>query len=85
PVAWAFVESIRATLAGDLLQLQRFYRTDFAGSRASWRLTLLPVDEQMSAYVQSIRLSGSAQRIERVETLETGGDSSVMIITESGH
>ena len=33
PVIWAFVESIRATLAGDLKSLNRFYKVSLQGAR----------------------------------------------------
>src|SRR6185369_2948809 len=36
PVIWAFVESIRSTLAGDLATLNRFYRTSLEGSDDKW-------------------------------------------------
>jgi hypothetical protein len=84
PVAWAFVESIRATLSGDLLLLQRFYRTRLEGDRSAWQLILEPLDGQMLSYVQSIRISGHGNQIDRIETLEAGGDRSVMNITGSG-
>ena len=38
PVLWAFVESIRSTLAGDLQSLNRFYRVELDGSERDWRL-----------------------------------------------
>ncbi len=84
PVAWAFVESIRATLSGDLALLQRFYRARFDGDNAAWHLILEPLDGEITAYVQSITIDGSDNRIDRVELREAGGDRSVMIITGSG-
>ena len=81
PVAWAFVESIRATLAGDMALLQRFYRTALQGSKEAWWLTLEPQDAQMAGYVQSITISGSDNRVNSLEILETNGDKSVMTIT----
>lgn len=82
PVAWAFVESIRATLAGDMALLQRFYRTVLQGSKQAWWLTLEPQDAQTAGYVQLITISGSDNRVNKVEILEANGDKSVMTITE---
>jgi hypothetical protein len=80
PVAWAFVESIRATLSGDLALLQRFYRARFDGDHAAWRLILEPLDSEITAYVQSITIDGSDNHIDRIELREAGGDRSVMVI-----
>ncbi|HVS26598.1 MAG TPA: LolA-related protein [Burkholderiales bacterium] len=83
PIAWAFVESIRATLAGDLALLQRFYRIALEGGRQEWRLTLEPLDAQMARYVQTIKIGGAENCIQSVEILETGGDRSVMAISRN--
>lgn len=82
PVIWAFVESIRATLAGDLAGLTRFYKVSLEGSPAGWRLLLLPSDPAMQKVVSEIRISGAKNRVAAVEIIETGGDKSVMTITE---
>lgn len=82
PVIWAFVESIRATLAGDRKALQRFYRTDLRGTREQWTLNLDPLDAQMAEQVSTIQLSGSGNRVSEVIVYEPGGDKSVMEIAE---
>ncbi len=84
PVVWAFVESIRSTLAGDYQTLNRFYRASVAGSEEQWRLSLKPVDPKMQSVVQEIRIGGSHNRLRTIEILETQGDRSVMTITEDG-
>lgn len=77
---WAFVESIRATLAGDLKTLQRFYEVRLDGTPARWVLTLTPSDDTMRRTLQSMRIEGAANRMLVVDVLETGGDRSVMQI-----
>ena len=47
PVVWAFVESIRSTLAGDLALLKRFYEIALDGDEGKWRLVLKPSDPKM--------------------------------------
>jgi hypothetical protein len=42
PSIQPFVESIRATLAGDRGALERVFHVDFAGSVERWSLTLFP-------------------------------------------
>jgi outer membrane lipoprotein-sorting protein len=78
----ALVESIRATRAGDLAALQRYYSVQVEGSREQWILTLKPLDAQVADYVSLITLSGSGPRIARIAIDEAGGDRSVMEIGE---
>ena len=82
PVIWAFIESIRSTLAGDLPTLQRFYRTSLEGSEAGWRLSLKPADAKMQTVVKEILIGGSANRVRTIEIIEAEGDRSLMTITE---
>lgn len=81
PVAWAFVESIRSTLAGDLATLGKFYEVRLDGGERRWRLTLKPSDPRMQEVVSEIRIGGSGNGITSMEVIETGGDRSVMTIT----
>ena len=84
PVIWAFVESIRSTLAGDLSTLARFYQASLGGSERRWQLTLKPIDPRMQDVVSEIRISGDRGMINAIEMIETGGDRSVMTITRDG-
>ena len=84
PALGALVESVRATLAGDGAQLERHYRVKLSGARDAWQLRLLPREAQLRAYVESIALSGAGPRVQRIEVLESGGDSSVMTILHDG-
>ena len=81
PVIWAFVESIRSTLAGDLPTLSRFYQVGLDGGERRWRLTLKPSEPRMQDVVSEIRISGDRSWINAIEMIETGGDRSVMTIT----
>lgn len=82
PVIWAFVESIRSTLAGDLQGLNRFYRVALEGNEAEWRLTLDPREADIQRMVSQIRIAGSRTSIRSIEIAETQGDRSVMTVTE---
>ena len=84
PALGALVESVRATLAGDGAQLERHYRVKFSGGREAWQLRLLPREAKLRAYVESVALSGAGPRVQRIEVLESGGDSSVMTILHDG-
>jgi hypothetical protein len=81
PVIWAFVESIRSTLAGDLQTLNRFYRTTLQGSEEQWQLSLRPAEPGMQAVVKEIQISGIRARVHTIEIVEAAGDRSVMTIT----
>jgi len=84
PVIWAFVESIRSTLAGDLATLSRFYHVGLDGAERRWRLTLKPVEPGMQGVVSEIRIGGSGNWINTIEIIETQGDRSMMTITRDG-
>jgi outer membrane lipoprotein-sorting protein len=84
PALGALVESVRATLAGDRAQLERHYRVKFSGARDAWQLQLAPRAAQLRAHVESIALWGAGARLQRIEVLESGGDSSVMSILHDG-
>lgn len=77
PVLWAFIESIRATLRGDLAALQQFYRVELHGRREQWELTLLPSDLDMAQLVRVIRIGGRGGMVRSIEVEETGGDRSI--------
>ena len=83
PVVWAFVESIRSTLAGDLRSLNRFYRVALEGGEPEWRLTLDPREPDIQRMVSRIQISGSRASIRSIEVAEAEGDRSVMTITEA--
>jgi len=79
-VVAALVESIRATLAGDLPALQRFFAVKLDGAAAHWTLSLTPIDSAMQRNVQALRIEGVGNQVNLIDVLETGGDRSVMII-----
>jgi len=82
PEIGAFVESIRATLAGDLSTLLRFYTVTMEGDAADWHLLLVPKQRKLQDLVKDIRISGAGNGIRTVDTEEADGDRSVMSIVE---
>lgn len=81
PSIWAFVESIRSTLAGDIETLNRFYSVSLNGQARQWQLILRPVDSKIKSMVDEIFIRGSLDQINIIEIREAGGDYSVMSIT----
>lgn len=82
PAIWAFVESIRSTLAGDLPTLQRFYTIELEGDAARWKMRLLPIELKMRDVISEIRVSGRGTWVDSIETLDANGDHALMKVVE---
>lgn len=80
PQVAAFVDSIRATLAGDRAALERAYAMQLSGSAERWSLALLPRDPKMAEVVLRVTIRGSRALVSEVEILQAGGDRSVMTV-----
>jgi Outer membrane lipoprotein carrier protein LolA-like len=75
-----FVESIRATLAGDRSALERIFHVEFAGSVERWSLTLVPLDHQLTRTVKQVQIDGSRDQLLRIEIRQADGDRSLMTL-----
>lgn len=82
PQVLPFVESIRATLAGDREALERNFRVEFAGGLDRWTLLLVPRESRNAANVSQVRIDGSRERLRRVEIRQGDGDRSLMTLRE---
>ena len=80
PQVVPFVESVRATLAGDAAALQRYFSVSFEGDVTRWRLTLLPRDPAIARSVKEIHMDGARDAIRSVEIRESDGDRSLLSI-----
>jgi hypothetical protein len=80
PQVVPFVESIRATLAGDRAALERFFRVQFDGTLAHWTLLLVPVDATLAGTVKDIRIEGERDAVRTVEIRQSDGDRSLLSI-----
>jgi hypothetical protein len=80
PQALPFVESIRATLAGDRAALERVFHLDFTGDLAHWNLALVPLDRQMAKNVAEVRIEGTQDQLLKVEIRQPDGDHSLMTL-----
>jgi hypothetical protein len=80
PQILPFIESIRATLAGDRAALERLFRVEFTGSEMRWTLALTPRDAQLAKTVAEIRIDGSMDELSRVEIRQPDGDRSLMTL-----
>ena len=81
PAAAVWVESVRATLAGDQQALLRYFRVRVTGRIAAWTLELTPFDNELADVVNRIVITGVQDLVNRIEIDERSGDRSVMVIT----
>jgi hypothetical protein len=83
PQVLPFVESIRATLAGDRGALERVFRLEFAGSVSRWTLTLAPLESKVKQSVSQVRIDGVRDQLLKVEIRQPDGDRSLMTLRPS--
>lgn len=80
PQAAPFIEGIRATLAGDRQGLEKHFSLSMSGSLDDWELQLTPLDPQQPGGVRQIRIKGHGGQLDRVDTLQSDGDRSELLI-----
>jgi hypothetical protein len=80
PQVVPFIESIRATLAGDRPALERVFKVDFSGTFERWKLGLTPLDAKLASTVREIHIEGEKDLIHSVEIQESDGDRSLLTI-----
>ncbi|MGH6610107.1 MAG: LolA-related protein [Burkholderiaceae bacterium] len=83
PQLAALIESLRATLAGDLPALRRHYEVSWTAPKPQqeWQLTLLPRDRTLRDAVSKIVLRGARSDVNAVEIVEGSGDLTLLRIT----
>jgi outer membrane lipoprotein-sorting protein len=77
----ALIDSVRATLAGDLTELSRHFTPSLTGDANAWTLTLTPTDPKLREMVAAIRVQGQQTTIREIDTDEADGDRTTMAIT----
>jgi hypothetical protein len=80
PQVVPYIDSIRATLAGDRPALERIFRVSFDGSLNGWTLSLTPLDTAVARSVKEIRIDGTQDAIHTVEIQQADGDRSLLTI-----
>ncbi len=83
PLLAALIESLRATLAGDLPGLRRHYEVSWSGlqPQKTWQLTLVPRERALLDAVTKVILRGAGSEVSTVEIVEANGDLTVTRIT----
>jgi outer membrane lipoprotein carrier protein LolA len=80
PQILPFIESIRATLAGDRSALEKIFHVEFSGSVRRWSLTLVPLDRELARSIKQVGIEGSADQLLKVEIRQSDGDRSLMTL-----
>ena len=86
PLLAALIESLRATLAGDLPTLRRHYDVSWSApvpqvQTEGWQLTLVPRERALRDAVSKVVLRGAGAQIATVEIVEANGDLTLMQIS----
>lgn len=74
-------QTLRALLGGQLAQLRQLYLIDWKTGTQGWQMQLAPRDDQLAALVSQIDVTGTGERIERIETKEASGDRVELTLT----
>ena len=80
PQAAPYVDAIRDTLAGNEAGLEKVFKVGFTGTRAAWKLELVPLDKGAARKVRRVAIDGGGDVIHSVEILQADGDRSVMTL-----
>jgi outer membrane lipoprotein-sorting protein len=84
PQLGAWIDSLRATLAGDAATLQRHFDVRVEGSAADWTLALVPRDPALRAVIERVDIAGRAAEVTRFAIDETKGDRTRIVIAPRG-
>ena len=76
-----FIDSIRATLAGDRAALEQTYVVTLESRADDWTLALVPRVPALRALIAAIRITGTTDLVRSVEVKRADGDHSLMTIT----
>ena len=71
-----------AVLQGDTTALQHDFELELSGTTETWQLALTPRSQLLGQIFSAILIRGGAT-VERIELLETQGDSTVLLLNDS--
>ena len=78
PVLAAWIDSLRATLAGDFASLDRHFHARLEGGAESWRLELVPREGELAEAVKHIDVSGKNAQVSRFEFEDARGNRTIL-------
>jgi hypothetical protein len=83
PRLLAYVAAMRAVLAGDREQLQRYFKLRLDGRPESWQLLLTPLEQDLARQVRHIEIDGDRSEVSRFRILEQSGDLTTTRLQQS--
>jgi len=75
------IAGIRATLAGDLPALERYYTVSLSGDEADWQLQLTPKDSSLARFIRVMTISGTQNHVAVIDTVTSDGGETRMSIS----
>ena len=75
-----FIDSMRATMAGDLATVLEIYEVELSGDRGEWRLRLVPQRKALKKFINAVDVTGSANRISTLLVHEDDGTRSLITL-----
>lgn len=78
PLAW--IEAIRASLAGDAAALARHFKATLAGSADAWTLALVPVEPAVAKALARVDVRGRGDRLTNVDIVDAQGDRVELVL-----
>ncbi len=82
PAVRTLIESIRATFAGDLDVLQKYYQLAFTGDKNTWHLVLQPLQQKVIEHVRQVEIFGSGREVNKIITIEADDSESEITIVD---
>ena len=82
PEISALVDSIRGTLSGDQVALEKNYAIEFSGVQSKWQLTLTPVQKAVAKVVRQVHIAGADANIKTITFEQADGDRFEMKIAK---
>lgn len=80
PEVASLLDAMRATLTGDLAQLQQHFRVELSGNDAKWVLLLTPQEARLQRQLRQIEVVGQAADVRSIALQLAGGDRSLMLL-----
>ena len=80
PELRALVDTLRASLSGNLATLRRLYRVSVEGSMGAWHLTLVPSDQRIAHFLRGTTIDGAGTDLREIRIVEANGDEQRMTI-----
>ncbi|MDD9852271.1 MAG: outer membrane lipoprotein carrier protein LolA [Gammaproteobacteria bacterium] len=75
-----FIDSMRATMAGDLATVLEIYEVELSGDRGEWSLRLVPQRKALKKFINAVDVTGSANRISTLLVHEDDGTRSLITL-----